>query len=74
MPGNGQIGGGSCDVYFQVTDSDGTRTLNDKDKDAKVGTCEVTVTFPEETEMKAVGGNSVTVKLKKGKTVVFEWK
>jgi hypothetical protein len=72
MPGNGHIGGGSsCDVYFQVTDSGETRTLNDKD--AKVGTCEVTVTFPQETEIKAVGRNSVTVKLKKGKTVVFEW-
>lgn len=74
MPGNGHIGGGgSCDVYFEVRDSAGNRPLHDEDKDAKVGTCEVTVTFPQETTITAVGGNSVTVKLRKGETVAFKW-
>jgi hypothetical protein len=72
MPGNGTIGGGgSCHVYF-TTDSGNQGCVHDED--AQVGKSKVTVTFPQEKDIKVDGGNSVTVKLKDGETVHFEWK
>jgi len=78
MPGNGHIGGGGsavthCDVQFDVTEAGATRTHKDSDRSPGVERSKVTVTFPQETNIK-VQGNSVTVDLKMGKTVVFEWK
>jgi len=70
MPGNGHIGGGgSCHVYF-VNDVGNEGCVHDNK--AKVGVSQVTVTFPGETL--PGGGSSVTVKLKDGDTVRFEWK
>ena len=76
MPGNGGIGGFSCETYTTVNPGGPAEvTIRTKDPDAGPGPnpppgtrVAVTFTFPEE-----VAGKVVTVHLKHGQEVVWTW-